>query len=434
MGRFLTPVSISNRALQHVGGSRIDETQGFAEDSKNASECAFCYDKLRRYELQRATWAFATKRVILRAIDTDTMILAPALWSSQTTYFVGSIVSDETGTLWISNTPNNLGYQPENSLTWDQYCGPMTVSLYDSATTYSAGELVYTTGGDGIARVYLSLEDGNADNPATATDYDATVTYRKNQVVTYLTVAYMSRIDLNLNNAPNLAPADWESATVYAAAATVTGSDGLIYSSVQNGNTANDPTLDDGTWWTSTGVLSPWTTVFTSGTGSIKWLQVGGPEFPMGVGLITSNIIYPIGAGPSSQEATRNVYRFPAGYLRKLSADPKAGSQSYFGAPTNRVYDDWLFEGRYIITQDVGPIMLRFVADTVDVPNFHDMFCEGLAARMGYEICEPITQSTTKRAVCKDAYKQAMGDARLVNAIEVGSEEAPLDDFLAVRA
>jgi hypothetical protein len=32
-----------------------------------------------------------------------------------------------------------------------------------------AGELVYTTPGDGTYRVYLSLQNGNADNPATAT-------------------------------------------------------------------------------------------------------------------------------------------------------------------------------------------------------------------------------------------------------------------------
>lgn len=434
MGRFLTPVSISNRALQHVGATRIDETQGFAESSKNASECAFCYDKLRRAELRRNPWLFAIKRAVLRAIASDTMILAPALWSSGTTYFVGSIVSDETGALWISNTPNNLGNQPENSLTWDQYFGPMTVSLWDDGTSYSAGELVYTTDGDGVARVFLSLENSNADNPATATAYESTVTYRKNQVVTYSSVAYMSRIDLNLNNQPNLSPADWASGSTYAAAATVTGSDGVIYTSVQNGNTGHDPVSDDGTWWTDTGVLSAWTTVFTGGTGSIKWLQIGGAEFPMGVGLVTPNIVYPIGTGPAEQSTTRNIYRLPAGYLRHLSPDPKAGSQSILGAPTNLIYTDWLFEGPYIITQDAGPLLLRFVADTVDVPKFDDLFCEGLAARMGYEICEPVTQSTSKRAICKDAYQTAMGDARLVNAIEAGSEESPMDDWLAVRA
>lgn len=433
MAGFRTPVDIANRALQHVGGERIDETQGFAEVSVGASECAFAYPKLRRAELRRNTWRFAIKRATLRAIGTGTMILTPALWSSVTTYFVGSIVSDETGTLWISNTPNNLNNQPENSLTWDQYFGPMTVSLWDDGTTFEAGELVYTTAGDGIARVYLSLEGGNADNPSTATAYDATVTYRKNQVVTYSAVAYMSRIDLNLNNQPDLAPADWASGTTYSAGDDVTGSDGLIYSSVGNGNIAHDPVGDDGTFWTNTGVLSPWTTVFTGGTGSIKWLQVGGPEFPMGVTLATPNIIYPVGTGPSTQTTTRNVFRLPAHFLRKCSPDPKAGSWTALGAPTNLLYDDWLFEGPYIVTQDVGPLLLRFVADMVDVTAFDDMFCEGLAARLGYEICEKVTQSTSKRAVCKDALKDAMGSARLVNAIEIGSEEPPLDDFLAVR-
>src|SRR5262245_20614060 len=115
---FLTPVNIANRALQHCGAGRIDETQGFAEDSKNASECSFAYDKLRRAELRRNIWRFAIRRAVLRAIDTTTMLLAPALWVSSTTYFVGSIVSDETNALWISVVPDNLNNQPQNSLTW----------------------------------------------------------------------------------------------------------------------------------------------------------------------------------------------------------------------------------------------------------------------------------------------------------------------------
>src|SRR4051812_5428279 len=108
MVAFLSPVDIANRALQHCGASRIDVGQGFAEDSKNASETAFCYDKLRRAELRRNLWRFATKRAIIRAIDADTMILAPAMWVESTTYFVGSVVSDEDNNLWISMAPNNL--------------------------------------------------------------------------------------------------------------------------------------------------------------------------------------------------------------------------------------------------------------------------------------------------------------------------------------
>ena len=63
MSRFLTPVDIANRALQHLGAKRINTTYGFTEDSRNASEIASCYDKLRRAELQRNVWTKATSGV-----------------------------------------------------------------------------------------------------------------------------------------------------------------------------------------------------------------------------------------------------------------------------------------------------------------------------------------------------------------------------------
>jgi hypothetical protein len=437
MDLYQNAVDIANRALDHVGGTPISTTLGFSEVSKNSRICARVYDKLRRAELRRNTWEFATKKVILRAIDANTMKLVPGLWVSSTTYFVGSIVSDADGQLWISQIPNNLNLQPGTSgaaNTWVEYFGPMTVSLYDSTVSYFTGELVYTTAGDGLARIYLSLESGNEDDPATATAWSATVTYRKNQVVTFSAVAYMSRIDLNLNQTPTSSAADWNVLTTYGAGAAVTGSDGVRYTSIAGGNLGNDPTISP-PFWTNTGILTPWTTVFTGGTGSLKWLQIGGTEFPMGVGLTTLNIVYPIGVGPSSQESTRNAFHLPANFLRKCSPDPKAGANSYLGAPTGLYYDDWLFENGYIISQMfTDPIMLRFIADTVDVGKMDDMFCEGLAARIGFEICQSITQSTEKLKTIAAVYDDHITSAGLVNAIETGSEESPLDDFLACRA
>lgn len=385
MAEFRTAIDIANRACDHVGCAVIDETLGFAENSDQAALFERQYGKLRQAELRRNVWRFAIRTAILRAIDTDTMLLSPALWVSSSTYFRGSIVSDAAGRLWISNIPDNLGFEPESTVCWDQYFGPMTVSLYATGGSYYAGELVYTTAGAGTSRVYLSLLSGNEDNPATATAWSATKTYEKNQVVTYLSVAYMSLIDLNLNQTPLSSPAAWA-------------------------------------------------TVFVGGAGSLQWLQIGGAEFPNGVTLETLNIIYPLGAGPWSQSSSRNVFRLPASFLRKAPADPKMGSNSYLGSPTNAGYSDWNFQGDYITSAQVDPLFLRFVADTVDVSRMDAMFCEGLAARMGLEGCERITQSADKKQAIASEYSKFMSEARLVNAIETGSEEPPLDDFIACRA
>lgn len=433
---FTAAVDIANRGLDHCGAAAINVALGFTEQSRNATICGRVYDKLRRAELRRNTWAFATKRAIVRAIDADTMLLRPAMWVSTTTYFVGSIVSDENNVAWISVTPSNLGNQPQNSTTWQQYFGPLTVALYDSTKSYSTGELVYTTDGDGTYRVYLSREDSNDDDPEAATAWDSAVTYYKDHVVTYSATPYQSRIDFNLGQTPNAtnAAADWVSTTNYASGDKVTGSDGVRYTSLVAGNTAIDPVTDSGTNWQSSGVLTPWRTTFTAGAGSAKWLQIGGAEFPMGVALATMNIVYPLGSRQSSQATTRNLFKLPAGYLRMCSQDQKAGATSYLGADAALPYKDWLIENGYIVTAESGPLLLRFIADTVDVTTFDDMFCEGLAARIGFEVCETLTQSGDKKRLIAAEYEKFMTEARMVNAIETGSEVPPLDDWIACRA
>lgn len=430
MGAFKIPVNIGNRALQHCGAARMGSA-GFNEDSRNAAEVSFAYDPQREVELRRRYWNFAIKRAVLRAIDDNTMRLDPALWSPGTTFFVGSIVSDQAGNFWTSRIPNNLNNDPLLTTFWEPYFGPLSVSLYDSATAYCTGEVVYTTSGNGTALIYLSLQSDNSDAPGTATPYDATVTYSKNQVVTFAAVAYMSLIDFNRNNEPDLAPPLFDLAVTYASGALVGGSDGVIYQSVGSGNIGHEPTLNDGNW-TSTGVLNPWTTVFVGGTGSDKWLLIGGTSFPAGVALTTLNITYPAGAGPSWQSGSRNVFLKPAGYLRLAPQNPKPGLNS-LGGPSGVGYDDWLLEGEYLTSSSAGPITLRFVADFTDVARMEADFCEAVAARIAMAICDTITQSNAQLQIVQGVFKKWESDALTVDGIESGFEDPPDDDLITVR-
>lgn len=417
-----------------MGQSRIDATLGFTEVSRPAQEIGACYGQLRQAELRRGLWGFAIKKAVLRPIDTDTMALAPSLWVESATYFKGSIVNDDQGNPWESVIPDNLGYQPQNTPAWRQYFGPMAVSAYDSAIAYQAGELAYTAPGDGTNRVFRSLVNGNSDNPATATAFDSAATYAKNQVVTYLSVAYMSLIDLNFGNIPSASPALFDIAISYNLSDTVRGSDGVIYSSLGSGNTGHDPVSDAGAHWFNTGTLAAWSTDFVGGAGSLNWLEIGGSEFPNGATLATLTVLWPLGAGPASRSATRNVFMLPANFLRKAPQDPKAGLFSMFGAPTNAFADDWLIESGYIVTGFSDAITLRFVADVSDVRLMDSMFCEGLAAKIAFEVVETLTQSTAKRDFLAKVYTKAITDARLVGAIEQGAVEEPLDELIRVRA
>lgn len=551
MSEFQTAVDIANRALQHCGVEMIDSTQGFTENSKNARQTSFAYGKLRRAELRRNVWRFATRKAVLRPVDTNTMLVAPALWVSTATYFVGSLVTDSSNNIWQSRVPNNIGNDPQNTLFWEPYFGPLTAMLYDSTQSYFAGEIVYTAAGDGTSNIYASLISGNTLDPSLPNQWSISTVYNKNVVVqafpawssltTYtqgqavsftdgnvyaslvagnlnhapnvspaqwvvvpvitlasLTVPmvsavspvpssatpvaewnqattyalgsvvmfngteyvsiqagntgnfpnaagslfwaamiggtlYMSLIDLNLGNNPANAPALWASGTTYAINNLVGGSDGVIYKSLANGNLGHDPTTDGGVHWQNTGTLNPWTTVFAQGGGNQQWRQIGGAAFPSGVGLAELNIVYPLGTGPLSQDRTRNVFRLPAGFLRQAPRDPKAGSTSYLGASSALEYEDWNFEGNYLVSWEVRPIILRFCADVQDVTQMDDMFCEGLACRIALAVAPQLTQSTIKTGEVEKLYESFMSQARIVNGIETGAEEPQEDDLVTCR-
>ena len=61
------------------------------------------------------------------------------------------------------------------------------------------------------------------------------------------------------------------------------------------------------------------------------------------------------------------------------------------------------------------------------------MFCEGLGARIALEIAEDLTQSDAKLQAIGAMYKEFMTEARVVNGIETGATEPPLDDWIACR-
>jgi len=555
MPEFNSPFDIGVRALQHVGAptGAAAPSSAFPGSTKAAAQLLACYGKLRRAELRRNIWTFATRRTALRPLDTNTLRLVPTLYSPYVTYFVGSIVTDASGTYWQSILADNLNNEPGVIFSaWVPYFGPLSVSLYDSSQNYYSGELTYTAAGNGTYNVFASLVNGNQLHPALPNQWSVDTTYFKDNVVqqfpawsslttyaagagvlytdgnvyvslvagnlnlipplngaswalmpvvtlttqqvpassftsppqltttpigewniesvystgsfvifnaaayvslqnansgnfpnaaasTYWAVVtggalWQSLIDLNLGNSPADVPAAWDALTTYTVGQTVVGSDNFIYTATSAaGNLNKDPANGlNQTYWTQ-GLTAPWTSTFTSGGGNSQWMQIGGAAFPNGVALAGFNITYPIGCGPASDAATKNVFRLPANYLRRCPQDPKAGVFSWLGAPGNRQADDWLFEGNFLMSLDGGPLVFRFVADVQYVPDFDDNFCELLGCSIGLAVCEPLTQSSEKKHTIAGEYEKFRSEAILIGGIEAGIEEPPLDDLIACR-
>lgn len=424
---YIDSMDIANRALQMCGEPQIISP---TEDSKRNIEASFTYDKVRRAELRRNVWRFAIRKAALRPIGTSTLLLNAPLYDASATYLIGAIVQDTNGQYWISLKPANANNSPGgNNEYWDAYFGPLTVSLYDSGTDYMAGELVYMAGAvAGSYQVYMSLVGANADAPNVADAWDIATVYYSDQVVSYGGSQWRSLLPYNVGTTPADGPLDYDATATYTTAQTVTASDNFIYSSVGSGNIGNDPTTDGGVHWTNTGVANAWSRSPTLTVSATKWLPVG----PLGLRALS--LVYPVGSGPIDDVSTRNVYRLPAGYLREAPQNPKAGASSDKGAPTGLPYNDWTFEGNYLVTSDDGVIVFRFVADVTKVSDMDDMFCEGLACRVATGICPSLTQSDGKLQTIATEYKLFMGEARAVNAVETGAEEPPLDDYIACRA
>lgn len=374
MAEYLNPVDIANRALQHCGQPRIDLTQGFNENSKRAKECAFAYGKQRRFELRRNVWRFSTRWAVLRPVTDTSRDLAPALWSSSTTYAYGAVVSDAQGVLWQSMRHGNANNEPGKVYYWELYCGPLSIPAWVSGESYLAGDVIYKPGTDGTYLVFQSLVEGNEDDPEEPNDYDATRMYRPGDLVLYSGTVYQSVTDFNQGNTPDVNP--------------------LL-----------------------------WTTANKRGTGSEKWVQLN-------VELIDRPVVLPT---PRDTSRARYQFRLPGNYLRSVIPNPKLGMHTPYGGPGYRLANDFLFEGNYFSSSLAQPQVFRFVADIQNVQEFDDMFCEGLAAKLALAIAPSVTQDDVDTGRIAAEYTKWMTEARIVNAIEIGVTMPAEDEYISVR-
>lgn len=402
---FTSPLDIVNFAALRLGQPRIS---AFTDNAKIATEGGFAYDRLRVAELGRNLWRFATKRVILRAVGIDTVLWTPATWASGQSYKAGTVVNytPTSGVYanqlfsWQLSAAETSSTTPDFDPLFHHYAGPIAIDLYNtgsagdgtSNTTYNAGEVVLV--------------------PAT---YASGTTYAKNDVVNSGGNWYVSLIASNLGNAvtDTAAWVLWTSLGRSKNSYGVTASNSpvpltypagySVYISLYSNN-ADNPVSATGTW-----------------------LSVGGTVAEL-------SPLYPIGAGPISDLTTTNAFHLPNGYLKRAPTDAKGNQTPYLGAAYGATPEDWEPESDYFISGDPGPMLLRFVADVVDVTDMDPLFCVGLAERIAQDICETVTGSDAKVQLAERGYKKAMGDARTSNAIEIGPITPVENRLVTVRA
>ena len=258
---------------------------------------------------------------------------------------------------------------------------------------------------------------------STATDlwtpaaYSAATTYAVGAIVTYDSQWWQSKVASNLANTPAMG-AYWrryvgvdylnafdEDLTYFAGE--IVSSSGSYYLSLVNSNLANTP------------------------PSAANWLALGGT-------VVDLQILYPLGTGPAADTTTSNVYRLPRGFLRAAPTNPKGASSVWMGMPRGTIREDWVFEDNYIVAGQTPTLLLRYVADMIDVPDMPALFCEMLAASCAEATAAALVQpqEDVPRAVnrARGAYRNARSAATRVDAIERGPIDPYLDDFIVCRA
>lgn len=419
---YIDSLDIANQACRVLGLRKI---QSPTEDTPQNHQLADAYDAFLDVELMRNVWTFACKRTVLRPLTPTTMLIQPAQWLANQLYLPGSIVADPNGDLWVSVTPENINNVPGTSDVWDQYFGPMTADLYQSTTTYYAGELVYKPLDGGSFVIFACITNGATEDPGVADAWSATTQYQINDVVSYGGSMWRSLIPYNFGVTPTQGPLAYDPSTTYATGNTVVAQDGYIYTSNNNGNKGNDPALNNGVNWTKNGP-NAWSSSPSLYPRSTQWT-------PVYSNMTAVRLMEPLASGPLNTSQTRNLFHLPANYLARAPQNPKQGAGSPLGAPSGYVYNDWEYNGDWIVSSQETPILFRFIAAIRKVTDMTGLFCTALAARMAMETASILTQGDEKFQKAGSEYRLAVTDARVRNAIEQGFEEMPEDEYIQVR-
>ena len=125
-------------------------------------------------------------------------------------------------------------------------------------------------------------------------------------------------------------------------------------------------------------------------------------------------------------------YQLPSDCLRLLEVNdiyPGPNLSDYRNSSTQ----EYVIEGRKILTSEAAPLKIRYVSRVVDTTQWDATFVEAFACRLALEMCEDLTQSNTKKELLMSDYGRAIMMAIRANAIELPPKDLPDDSWAMSR-
>lgn len=121
-------------------------------------------------------------------------------------------------------------------------------------------------------------------------------------------------------------------------------------------------------------------------------------------------------------------YPLPADYLAMVEVGE---NYTFYDTDAGALFQIEGSEAGTVIATDQGsPLNIRYVRKVTTPGLYPALFVEAFACRLAAEICERITQNLSKRQLAWDERKQAIREARRVNAIEQPPRQVPPSSWL----
>lgn len=125
-----------------------------------------------------------------------------------------------------------------------------------------------------------------------------------------------------------------------------------------------------------------------------------------------------------------NAFALPSDWLRTMTPFPEV----------NTMDRDWIVQkdpagggGLFLFTNDQTPLDFRYVAQIQDPTRFPPLFRKALTFQLAYRMCEPLTQSNSKKADMKTGFDDAIVEAKRIKAIQQVAQDAATDDWITAR-
>lgn len=116
-------------------------------------------------------------------------------------------------------------------------------------------------------------------------------------------------------------------------------------------------------------------------------------------------------------------FTLPSDFLRLMPPDENANYNDL----------DWQIEGKKILTNDSGPLNIRYIYRVTDTAEYDSLFIEMFACKLAAELCEQLTQSNSKAQMVRDDYIRATREAKRLNAFENKPSEQQTDTWITGR-